>query len=256
MRAVEGGATIHTLGLEDLAIAHRYYAACTACSPPTWARRCSGRGRAGRLLGPAAGPRPPGGQRQRPDLRPGPRRALRRAPRHRGPPRRRAQAQVEPPVDSVVALNVLERVDDDVAALGPWPGPPSAAAVSCWSSPPTRPWPAPSTRPWATCAATPPTASATPSRPPAWSPRSSARSTSSAASPVDRRPGRAPGLPTPTLVRLYDRLVVPAERVLERRLQPRFGQSILCVAQVPEPEASPRRANAPPEESTRNARRP
>jgi hypothetical protein len=28
--------------------------------------------------------------------------------------------------------------------------------------------------------------------------------------------------------------VVPAERALERRLQPRFGQSILCVAQVPQ----------------------
>jgi len=39
--------------------------------------------------------------------------------------------------------------------------------------------------------------------------------------------------PTPTLVGLYDRLVVPAERVLERRLQPGFGQSIPCVARVP-----------------------
>ena len=41
--------------------------------------------------------------------------------------------------------------------------------------------------------------------------------------------------------RLYDRLVVPAERALERRLQPRFGQSILCVAQVPERTSSQRR---------------
>jgi SAM-dependent methyltransferase len=40
--------------------------------------------------------------------------------------------------------------------------------------------------------------------------------------------------PTPTLVNLYDRVVVPAERALERRVQPPFGQSILCVAQVPE----------------------
>jgi SAM-dependent methyltransferase len=39
--------------------------------------------------------------------------------------------------------------------------------------------------------------------------------------------------PTPTLVRLYDRLVVPAEGLLERRVLPRFGQSILCVARVP-----------------------
>jgi hypothetical protein len=35
-------------------------------------------------------------------------------------------------------------------------------------------------------------------------------------------------------VRLYDRLVVPAERALERRVAPRFGQSILCVARVPD----------------------
>jgi hypothetical protein len=43
--------------------------------------------------------------------------------------------------------------------------------------------------------------------------------------------------PTPALVRLYDRLVVPAERLLERRVRPRFGQSILCVARVPPPTA-------------------
>jgi SAM-dependent methyltransferase len=45
------------------------------------------------------------------------------------------------------------------------------------------------------------------------------------------------GRPTPTLVRLYDRLVIPAERTIERRLrlQPRFGQSLLCVARVPTP---------------------
>jgi hypothetical protein len=42
------------------------------------------------------------------------------------------------------------------------------------------------------------------------------------------------GRPTPTLVRLYDRLVIPAERALERRLQPRFGQSVLCIARVPD----------------------
>jgi hypothetical protein len=31
---------------------------------------------------------------------------------------------------------------------------------------------------------------------------------------------------------------VPAERALERRVQPRFGQSILCVARVPQGEGS------------------
>jgi len=45
--------------------------------------------------------------------------------------------------------------------------------------------------------------------------------------------------PTPSLVRLYDRVVVPAERALERRVRPRFGQSILCVAQVPERAKQP-----------------
>jgi len=39
--------------------------------------------------------------------------------------------------------------------------------------------------------------------------------------------------PTPTLVRLYDRVVIPAQRVLERRFHPRFGQSLLCVARIP-----------------------
>jgi hypothetical protein len=53
--------------------------------------------------------------------------------------------------------------------------------------------------------------------------------------------------PTPVLVRLYDRLVVPAERLLERRVRPRFGQSILCVARVPEAEAD--RDPARPERS-------
>jgi len=41
------------------------------------------------------------------------------------------------------------------------------------------------------------------------------------------------GRPTPTLVRLYDRVVIPAQRLLERRFHPEFGQSILCVARVP-----------------------
>jgi hypothetical protein len=39
--------------------------------------------------------------------------------------------------------------------------------------------------------------------------------------------------PTPGLVRLYDRLVVPAEHAIERRVDPPFGQSLLCVARVP-----------------------
>lgn len=38
--------------------------------------------------------------------------------------------------------------------------------------------------------------------------------------------------PRPGLIRLYDRVVVPAERALEKVITPPFGQSILCVARV------------------------
>jgi SAM-dependent methyltransferase len=40
--------------------------------------------------------------------------------------------------------------------------------------------------------------------------------------------------PRSGLVRLYDRLVVPIVRVMERWWRPPFGQSILCVARVPD----------------------
>lgn len=39
--------------------------------------------------------------------------------------------------------------------------------------------------------------------------------------------------PRSSLVGLYDRLVVPLVRLMERRWRPPFGQSILCVARVP-----------------------
>jgi hypothetical protein len=48
---------------------------------------------------------------------------------------------------------------------------------------------------------------------------------------VVRRGGKA--RPTPTLVRLYDRIVIPAERAVGRHLDVPIGQSLLCVAQVP-----------------------
>jgi protein-L-isoaspartate O-methyltransferase len=41
------------------------------------------------------------------------------------------------------------------------------------------------------------------------------------------------GVPKPALVRTYDRFVVPVTRTLERRMTPPFGQSILGVAVVP-----------------------
>lgn len=43
---------------------------------------------------------------------------------------------------------------------------------------------------------------------------------------------RRQGSADPRLVRLYDRFVVPTTRVLERRAHPRFGQSLLCVARA------------------------
>jgi SAM-dependent methyltransferase len=39
--------------------------------------------------------------------------------------------------------------------------------------------------------------------------------------------------PNPRLVRTYDRFVVPFTRALERRVRPPFGQSVLAVARVP-----------------------
>ncbi len=42
--------------------------------------------------------------------------------------------------------------------------------------------------------------------------------------------------PSPGLVRAYDRLVVPLTRFIERRWTPPFGQSLLAVARLPEPQ--------------------
>ena len=42
------------------------------------------------------------------------------------------------------------------------------------------------------------------------------------------------GYPNPKLVKIYDRTVVPATRLIERMIKPPFGQTVLCVARVPE----------------------
>jgi SAM-dependent methyltransferase len=42
------------------------------------------------------------------------------------------------------------------------------------------------------------------------------------------------GTPNPRLVRIYDRFVVPVTRTVESRVTPPFGQSVLAVARVPE----------------------
>jgi SAM-dependent methyltransferase len=41
------------------------------------------------------------------------------------------------------------------------------------------------------------------------------------------------GYPNPTLVKIYDRTVVPTTRLLERVIRPPFGQTVFCVAEVP-----------------------
>jgi SAM-dependent methyltransferase len=47
------------------------------------------------------------------------------------------------------------------------------------------------------------------------------------------------GAPNPRLVRTYDRLVVPVTRALERWVTPPFGQSVLAVARVPGSGSTP-----------------
>ncbi|MCP2346267.1 class I SAM-dependent methyltransferase [Nonomuraea roseoviolacea] len=41
------------------------------------------------------------------------------------------------------------------------------------------------------------------------------------------------GYPDPRLVKIYDRTVVPATRLIERFVTPPFGQTVFCVARVP-----------------------
>jgi SAM-dependent methyltransferase len=41
------------------------------------------------------------------------------------------------------------------------------------------------------------------------------------------------GYPDPRLVKIYDRVVVPTTRVIERLVRPPFGQTVFCVARVP-----------------------
>lgn len=41
------------------------------------------------------------------------------------------------------------------------------------------------------------------------------------------------GYPDPRLVKIYDRTVVPATRLIEKVIRPPFGQTVFCVARVP-----------------------
>jgi glycosyltransferase involved in cell wall biosynthesis/SAM-dependent methyltransferase len=247
MRAVEGGATIHTLGLEDLARARRYrrylHGLLAPYLGPSVLEVGAGLGDFStqlldrdRLVVSDHDPVCVRALDERFGGRPGVE-VLEAGPR---------ELKVEPPVDSVVAVNVLERAGDDVAALRAM----AAAAV-------------PGGRVLLVVPGYPALAGAydaalghrrryTPA---------GLRAAIEAAGlvpevvrPVNLLGGLAwwaavrvarQARPTPTLVGCYDRLVVPAERFLERRLRPRFGQSILGVARVPGPGGS-RSAVAPP----------
>ncbi len=145
-----------------------------------------------------------------------------------------AALKVNPPVDTVVALNVIDRLTDDVAALRSLakttvpggsvlllvPGFPGLAGAFDQALGHVRRY-----TPEALSAAV-----------------TAAGLVPEVIRPVNLLGGVAwwaavrvgrQARPTPGLVNLYDKLVVPAERALERHVQPSFGQSILCVARVP-----------------------
>jgi SAM-dependent methyltransferase len=47
------------------------------------------------------------------------------------------------------------------------------------------------------------------------------------------------GYPDPKLVKIYDRTVVPLTRLIEKVVRPPFGQTVLCVARVPVGKTDP-----------------
>jgi SAM-dependent methyltransferase len=247
-QVAEGGASIHALGLEDLATAHRYHRYLHGLLAPylgpsvlevgaglgDFSSQLLDRDRLVvndhdpvclRALDERFG--------QRPDVEVLGAEVLR--------------LEVDPPVDTVVAVNVLDRLDDDVAALRAMartarpggrlllvvPAHPGLAGAYDQALDRRRRYSTEDLRGAVEAAGLLP----------------------EVVRPVNLLGGLAwwaavrvgrQARPTPVLVRLYDRLVVPAERLLERRVQPRFGQSILCVARVPEAGRSASRANTWP----------
>jgi SAM-dependent methyltransferase len=47
------------------------------------------------------------------------------------------------------------------------------------------------------------------------------------------------GYPDPRLVKIYDRTVIPLTKLIERWIRPPFGQTVLCVARVPDGMSRP-----------------
>src|SRR6266567_3863708 len=240
LRAVEGDAGIHTLGLEDLVAARQYRRYIyDLLAPHLGARVLEVEAGLGDFSSQPAG-------RERlvlSELDPICLRALEqrfgKRPGIEIVEAHPSELKVEPPVDTVVALNVLDRLGDDVAALRSMrrsvepggtvlllvPGYPRLAGAFDRALGHARRY-------------TPETLSEV---------VTGAGLVPEVIRPVNLLGGVAwwaavrvgrQARPTPTLVNLYDRLVVPAERAIERRIQPSFGQSILCVARVPVPPSS------------------
>src|SRR6266536_1859678 len=235
VRAIEGDATIHTLGLEDLAAARQYRRYIYDLLAPYLGAKVleveAGLGDFSRLLL----------DRDRlvlSELDPICLRALEERfgarPEVEIVEAHPTRLKVEPPVDTVVALNVIDRLEDDVAALRSMgtgvapggavlvmvPGYPQLAGAFDQALGHVRRY-------------TPQTLSDA---------VTAAGLVPEVTRPVNLLGGIAwwaavrmarQGRPTPMLVGLYDKLVVPAERAIERRVQPSFGQSVLCVGRVP-----------------------
>jgi SAM-dependent methyltransferase len=248
-QVAEGGASIHALGLEDLATAHRYHRYLFELLAPYLGPSVL---EVGAGLGDLSSQLLDRDRLVVNDDDPVCLRALdERFGQRPGIEVLGAEVlrlEVTPPVDTVVAVNVLDRLDDDVAALR------SMARAAL-----------PGGRLLLVVPAHPGLAGAydqVQQRRRRYSTKALRGAVEAAGlvpevvRPVNLLGGLAwwaavrvgrQARPTPVLVRLYDRLVVPAERLLERRVRPRFGQSILCVARVPEAEAD--RDPARPERS-------
>jgi SAM-dependent methyltransferase len=237
VQPIEGDATIHALGLEDLATAQRYRRYLYELLAPHLGASVleveAGLGDfSSQLIGP--------GRRRLvlSELDPICLRAL--EDRFDGRDgveiveAHPARLKIEPPVDTAVALNVIGRMDNDAAVLRSLaravvpggavlllvPGFPQLAGAFDQALGHIRRY-------------TPETLSQT---------VTAAGLVPEVIRPVNLLGGIAwwaavrmarQGRPTQALVSLYDRLVVPAERAIERRIQPAFGQSVLCVARVP-----------------------
>src|SRR4029453_15312211 len=118
MRAVGGGATIHALGLEDLATAHRYRRYLHGLLAPYLGSSVL---EVGAGLGDFSAQLLDRDRLVVNDNDPiwlrAPHERFRDRPGVEVLPAEVGKLKVEPPVDTVVAVNVLERLDDDVAAL-------------------------------------------------------------------------------------------------------------------------------------------